>query len=562
MSEIAINPQINVGVQEIQPLRIDGTNTSYQAFAANTGTGASQMNFTINFPSTSTILSRAVLRMIPLQLNFTGTNNQTGASSNLFTQDGLDALRSMVGLRIISQESIQLDGVTITQPTPNDTYPEIMCHYNKSYRQFDPLCVPDSTQNYIDGAGSINNPLAGYPACLSLPDGDQMKRGAFPLYSSAVQTATTAVLQYMIPSWLYYPALFGADQANKPGIVNVNTMQIQSTLNLAIQNIWSHAITTTGSGTTLTGFAASFFGTPQCYCKFITPPVDYTPKECVYPMLKFDPQPYIASGAPLAFGAAQVTIQSTNISTPTIPNYLFLYVKENNATANASSVSVASELTNCFCSITNVQINFNNHPNILSNTPQVNLWTASRDSGLCDSYQSFVGVTKAATSSQTAAWGTVGLCGSVICLQFGKEIELMAGHHVGDEGPFQLSVQVSFINPNPTLSYTNPTLYTIPCYEQRLVLSMTDKHIDFITEKYRGTGEAKTVPYDSGIEQFGGGCAGGSFFGSINNFLKKTGVIHHLAKSFSPEVASVAKSLGYGGAKMSTAQLSKMMSRL
>ena len=110
----------------------------------------------------------------------------------------------------------------------------------------------------------------------------------------------------------------------------------------------------------------------------------------------------------------------------------------------------------CFLPINSVSIQFNNQAGILSSATQQDLYQMAVKSGSNQSWYEFYG--KANTSSSTLGATNVHTSGSILCLEFGRDIQLPEDFYAsGSLGNFNLQVQLNVLNNTENnIDNTNP----------------------------------------------------------------------------------------------------------
>ena len=107
-----------------------------------------------------------------------------------------------------------------------------------------------------------------------------------------------------------------------------------------------------------------------------------------------------------------------------------------------------------FLPITAVNFNFNNKAGLLSGATQWDLWRMSVESGSNQPWAEFSGYAPLGdnvpfVSGTNSGYKQISTCGSVLCLEMGRHIELDDVYAPGSIGAFQLQFQVNYQNNTP-----------------------------------------------------------------------------------------------------------------
>ena len=214
----------------------------------------SNVNFTINPPSTTTIVDRHIMIRYNVKLIFT-TNGvedpldvvSPGGDGNA----GFNGLRQFPMSSIIDTTTIQINGESISDNTSDILHP--MLHYGitndaiNSYNSCSPT-MPDQFQTYYAwvAQGNNRNPLGQY--------GDNVvvdTRGSFEEVGRDAISATKCYIEYVITEPLFLsPFSSGFSTKLEQGFVNINQMTIDLRFKSASQigYIWCSTPSTQASG--------------------------------------------------------------------------------------------------------------------------------------------------------------------------------------------------------------------------------------------------------------------------------------------------------------------------
>lgn len=475
----------------------------------------SAIQFTAPPPNPNIIVDRKVL----VNMQFLVTLNGTSDGVNNIYQVGNDAPRAHPIPYITNTLNCTINNTQVSINLSDVIDP--LLHYwdPVSKREIDDSLSPsmlDQSQNYSDLTGGIRNPLNSYASSVS---GGDSARGGFS-YTVLTNTLTQATILLNVSDYLYLPP-FLSDQQDAPGFIGVQTLDFNFTLG-DLSRVWSHS----SSGHALTSITAVINSNPILFFNYITPdPLMEIPRSVVYPY--YEVQRYPTSiGAPITFGTP-VTVQSANIQLHSIPTKMYLFIRRRNADRTALT-------TDTFGRINSLSIQWNNQNSLLSSASIQDLYHMSQVNGLNLSWSQF---------NQYV--------GSVVCVQFGRDICLQANEAAGMLGTYQLQVNanVSNLNSSEALnmdfyivtvsegSFTiqdNRAIANIGCISQRDVLNSL---------------QAPMVDYNSVLSM-----RGASFWSNVKDFFSDVGrgikkaydTVAPVVKEALPYAMQAKKLLGYG----------------
>lgn len=516
MTTLSVLPDVDPA-QSASPMKVEicGEKVNHLTYVA-TSQSSNNLVFNIVPSSFTDYMDRAIEVSLPLRATFAGST--TGSA---MLDDGYDALRGMADYRLVINDIIILNGVSVPVSFVSDFMPDLLHHFNPQYRMEHPLGAPDITQEYNDSIGGNNNPLANYANSL----GEVMKRGSFK-YGAITRGATSAVLDFELVSWIHVPELLGMDCGGKLGIPFIRELRIQRNIDLTDKNIWSHA---SDGATTITSLAVTLNGNAQCHVKWTTPSRHLLPREpLLYDFFRMESFP-TSRGSSLAADAT-TTMVSNNIILTNVPRFCWIFVRENNAQKSITKSDV-------FCGLTKVSLQFGNDSNLLSSASDYDLWQMSREVGLIDSFVQFQGM------AQSSAFAQIGTVGSLFACEFGRHVNL-GQYSVGQQGSFNFRVEVSIHNVNQTTAMADPTMYVVFAHDHQMMIepsgmvSFRNKELIPIEQAMgSGMGGLVRVPYVSGWAQ--GGSWFSDAFKKVNKFLTDTKILSKLGEAVLPHVGRV-----------------------
>lgn len=489
-------PRVKINEERDYAILSGGSQVSYKPVVSTSYSSASQQ-FSAPPPSPMTIVDRKVYLSVPVTLTFSGS---APVGQNLL-QSGYDSFRAFPLSSVINTLQITLNNTSVSV-NMSDTIQALLRYHNKQdMREFEYSMTPsmmDQSQNYADLSGTFRNPLGQYG------DGYEMSRGGFPL-TSLVNTNTGAIVVATVTEPLFLsPMLFGHGES--AGFIGLQTMDFNITYNPDLTRMWSHSA---GSGSTISTITVSF-GQPKLLFTYITPKeLQIVPKAVVYPYFSISRFPTDSSVAITPNVSA--ILSSASIQLNSIPRRMYIFARKKNADLTYND-------TDTFLGITNVTINWSNQSGLLSSATQQDLYNISKENGCNLSWAQWSGgLSYIMSGGVNTAIGTVG---SVLAIEFGKDIGLSDTEAPGLLGSYQLQMAVTVTNTNQTLVSITPSLYIVIVSEGTFTVtdqqSITQIGViskdDVINSK-----TSEEVNYHE-IESIYGS---GSFFTGLQNFTRR-----------------------------------------
>jgi hypothetical protein len=519
--------------------------TASQYSAIGSGPFRSNINFNIQVPSQETIVSRQVLLRTTLQFSVTATVATTiggGAYAGpgagwVFNYGGVDGFGPFPFHQMVNSTQWTINNNTISQNT-RDLLAVLCRIHDKRYLHRYNGMTPTMFDSYGDyttiPAGALNHPHGGFHR-LSM-DNDLSPRSTLPVtitasaganYQAAGGLSTILVSVEVTEPVLVSPFIFAGDEGQGIyGIQNLNAVyNLSSQANTALR---FSAI----AGRYTIAPAVTFVGAvnPTLLFQFLTPhPSDLLPSRNVVPYYEL-PRFISTSGATFAPGVAQ-TITSSSLQLNQIPDKIYIAVCKPVDTRLVSDADA-------FLAIQSISVNWNNSSGLLASATQQDLWRMSVENGINMSWVEWSGQASVLTSATAQA--TIQTCGSVLCLEFGKDIELKDDYYApGSLGNFQLQFNVSVEN---TGAAAQTGLQLITIVQNSGVFSLergvSSSYLGILTksdvlEASRGVAIAHT----DAIRMVGGGKVG-DFFKTIGSKLGDA------VKSVAPALLPLAKEAG------------------
>jgi len=560
----------------------------------------SSVTFNVQVPSQETVISRNALIRTTLTFSVTATNlaayNATQAE-NLIDYGSQDAFGPFPFNQCVNSVQWTINNNTVSQNT-REILPVLTRIHDKRflarYNGMTPTMF-DTYGNYNDGVGAQNNSLGSWQNSASL-DNDLIPRGCFPAQvvnatwaAGAAQSQQTAYITITVTEpVLVSPWTFaGDDSCGMYGIQNLN----------AIYNLSSTARTAFRMANCDTRFAPPAGSSPggqpvvtlvgvndtQLLLQYLTPhPSDLMPSRNCLPYYELPryltsnlqqvsgasanmyvtetPGAAMSAGpqlatpySPAVFSNGLVTgglpipgattIISNTLQLNQIPDKIYITVQLPPESKSAST-------PDSFLSITNISINWNNSSGLLSSATQQDLWRMSVENGINQTFQEFQGFTAGPTLKAASGFGAftapagtqsyIQTCGSVLCLEFGKDIELKDDYYApGSLGNFQLQFNLGVANYSPT-TYGIGTLSMQTIIQNSGVFSLergvASSYLGILTKSdVLEASRDRPYAYSDAVRMVGGASGASSGFfkrlmGTIGRVAPK--MLHEGAKDF------------------------------
>jgi hypothetical protein len=468
-SRLMVSDQVSYAVLK------GGQNMTCQRFnAIGSSPFTSNINFNLQIPSQETVVSRNVLMTAQLEFTISGatvatgpadSNSQTGVNY-LFHYGGSDCFGPLVFNQLITSQQYTINNTTVSQNT-RDILAVILRMHDKRWLSRYNGMTPSAFDTYFKAPPmayteylipTLNNPAAGF-AGTSM-DNDLLPRGAFPLDSIsctladgvtgsnnylAAGTARIVTVRITVTEpVLISPFTFAGDDGQGfYGIQNLSAIiNLDQTANTAIR---FGGVLATRFGTGAAGAVVlptvRFTGAyvPQLLFQLLTPHAsDLFPARNVVPY--YELPRYITTCPAIAAGGS-VTITSQSLQLNMIPDKLLISV------GKPISLRTPGD-SDSWLAITGISINWNNTSGLLSSATPQDLWRMSTENGVNQTWSEFRGFAQSYPYSAAGqGLSQVQTCGSVLCLEFGTNIQLSEDYYSASSlGNFQLQFNVTVQN--------------------------------------------------------------------------------------------------------------------
>jgi len=442
-----LEPRVAINNKRYYALLEGGSTVTVKDF---TTTSASNSNFifTCPPPNPNIIVDRKVYLQTQVTLTFTG---QAAVGQRLLV-NAADAFRAYPLSSCMQTLQVTLNNQSVSLNVSDVIQGLLRYHTPQKQREFDYSMTPsmlDQYQEYSDGFGEApRNPLAKYG------DGYEMNRGGFSFISitnsvgqgigSGSPTVSAIVVALLTEPIYLSPFLFG--HGDHSGFLGLQTMDFNINWSNNLSYMWSHDAV---NGNPISNIVVSFAPNPKLLFQYITPKqLMPLPPVITYPYFEIQRYP---TQSPAMAPNSTYTIASQNIQLQSIPRRMYIYARRQNSDQTFST-------TDTFFSIQNVSINWNNNSGLLASASAVDLYNISRTNGCNLSWTQWNGITQVLDNNSNAI--VKGTVGSILCIEFGKDLGLPDDQCPGLLGTYQLQMNVTVTNTNQINSVT-PTLYVV-----------------------------------------------------------------------------------------------------
>ena len=349
--------------------------------------------------------------------------------------------------------------------------------------------MPDMYQEYGDWkgtapglGGSAKNPMAAYGE-----NSAEDPRGGFPYVIAEDNKSFTCVVTEPVT----FSPFFSGIGPQQEGFVNVNQMNFVYRWKTNLSHLLSHSDL---SGHNIRSVSVSMYAQPELLINYITPDLlTQIPRLQVLPYYKS--LDYPKAFASVAANTDANPMISDSIKLSQIPRKMFIFIRHNRATQYDQLIS------DSFMGITNLSVLWNNQNSLISTASQQELFEMSRRNGSNLSWCQFSKFR-----------------GSVLCVEFGKDIGLLDNEAPGVQG--QYTIQVTVRARNLSSSAFEPELFLVFMMEGTLSIAenMARTSIGNLTPSEvlnakQSPGELDYAEYEE--------LQGGGFFQNLKHFLGK-----------------------------------------
>jgi hypothetical protein len=447
---------------------------SFYSYAATT-TSANSVNVNCSLPSENVVFDRLIfigarvnfkmLITIPVQNPATtpvaGTQIFEYGSRFAFQQFPLNAMISNNNIKVnsvsfnMAQDDLQ--SVLLRTQDLNDLAKSNMC-MSPSY--------PDQYLEYKNEQMNFsNNPLAGF----NLDNFTSLvSRGSHPITVTEckVDNAVVANLAAVVAGdpanahtyevsfsadffepLLLSPFIFSSKKISKAGLVNVQNLTFNFTIDNALRNVWSQLPYSYAGATSVLTLQQQPFSNFNVYINCLTPHITQTiPPVSILPCYTWER--YLSSAvntgsvpaSPAAGSTADIVLNNLVLSQ--IPEQIIVVVRKQRSAKTYSDA-------NSYFTINGCSINFLNSQGMLSNCNSNLLYKISKENGYADSWYQWSGLASGAVKQADGSYKpeTVKTTGSVLIINPAKDLSIGSPYLTnGSRGNYNLQIKLNVTN--------------------------------------------------------------------------------------------------------------------
>jgi hypothetical protein len=366
----------------------------------------SVINFNITPNSPTSVLDRSVIVATKVKFIFTGS--QVGGSGNVIQPEQSAPRGFNYG---VQSSTVTINGLSISQET--QAIMHVLSHFSEDDHMIHKQTISpswmaaDYVQRYIDVSQGTNmNTLSNYKNSTRARFGKGTYDYTVNTISATAANVDVTFYEYMTLS----PMNYNGDEM--PGLTNVTSLQLTFTL-ANLERMWAQA------NDNITTLQVSILES-NCHFQELSFPV-YLNVPPVVTTSYTDIQRQTSSRNQLIAAGASAQLSSNSYQLNTVPHSIIVYAKERESDIYASASSKTNK-TDSYGVIEKLEIQYNNQSAILSSASEVQLFQMSARNGVDLSWQEFSGATKELSGTANTLPTNIPLCGSLVCLSFGKDI--------------------------------------------------------------------------------------------------------------------------------------------
>lgn len=586
-------------IQDVTRIAIlqTGSQVSPKTYTYNS-CSPSAISFSCPPPSGGTIVSRKAKMLLSARLTMSGLITTTDLGfipPTSLLNPGRDAPRMYPFSNACESVNATINNAKVSMPMADVITPLARYYTEGDFRSLElstTAAMPDKSFNYEDLIGTPLNPLGNYGQHV---DNSCQPRGGFPftivagsnvaVVPSLAGTPATAVVDfYVSEDVMMSPFFFGKSDENSQGFYNVNAMDF--TFNMLANagfRMWSHCNLAATSGAIrvesiinsiqveFNNFSAPAFSysqnQPTLSFEYITPNVlsrDKIGPNIPVPYPFFNVTRFTNDLGAISSASGAAPYPSSSIQLSSIPQRIYCFARLSN-----NVLQRRCDLTDTYLAIKGASIQWGNASSLLSAANQVSLYEMNQKNGCGMNWTEWSGLgVNNSLFPPTAGATKFGGVGSILCLEMGRDIQLMDSEAPGMLGNYQLQVTLILENMNKTGQWDALpiTLYIVVISAGVFTITSlggAQQQEGIITKQ--NVLDASLQPGINYHSIGAGRRRGGDFFSSlsgfasrINDFLKNNKVIstvanaiaknvpHPLVNSIATTVGNVANDLGYG----------------
>jgi len=410
------------------------SNTTHISSAQSATT--SQISFNLQVPSELTIVDREIIYEGQFTLQVSGIAK---AGEYLVDYGHGHALAPFPLHQMMSTATATINNNTVSMNV-QDVLEAINRFHDRRwlarYNGMTPTAF-DTYQKYSDALEAVNNPNGSYN---NVADNDLLPRGCFPVsivdnnLGDGATTQNVKITFKVREPLLLSPFIFADPSTENQGIYGIQNLNFIFNLGSVSNLLRGVDNSTAGYTTTLLDVGAS--DNFKLYINYLTAPNSVLlPPRNVVPY--YELPRYKSRIADITAGATE-TVSSPSIQLNQVPDKLIVFVRKQVKGVQDS---------NSYLPINTISINFNNVSGLLSSSRQNDLWKKSVCSGSNQSWLEFSGKAVSHTKAYAGAAEVVNTSGSLLVLDFGREISLVEEYYAPSSlGQFQLQFELNVEN--------------------------------------------------------------------------------------------------------------------
>jgi hypothetical protein len=382
------------------------------SYGGQTGTvNPSQASWDIQPPSADTVVDRHIRVKYFVRVQASGTFSNNNGTSN---PPVLEAPRQFPIASVTDSVQLSINGENISDNVSEKLH-AMLCYGNTALdrRRYwsEAPSMPDGYQEYTDGAlyGSGRDPLQPSGA-LEIDSG----RSIMPDPS---QTNNGTNLYYVVTEPLFLSPLEQGIGQESEGFVHIDSLNFT----VRFRPTWARFMScksTTASG----NLSVSFYRPPEMHLNFLT--VDRNiPLPMIQTLPYFKNLSYVQTGQQALTSGSSNVVVLDSIRLSSIPKILYLFAAHDRSSRDQKT-------SDAFLAIDRVDITFENKSGLLGTATPEDLYQISVSNGCNLTWEQFHRHK-----------------GSVVALQFGKDIGLDEGLAPGVRGNYSIQVTVTLRNP-------------------------------------------------------------------------------------------------------------------
>lgn len=555
MSNINPSPLKTVSIADellsfVEPIYTINAVSSLKSFNAQDITTFSNsfINATINLNSSDYVVDPAIIHTQPVTITITGSTSTTGTPILL---SGCSALRSNALYK--SMQTIELKlGSTSNTTNFGDVCSALERFNNSSTEKFlnsFGLSYLDQTQDYSDLVGSSKNPLGLYSTGTDMIE----PRGSYPitiLTNTPTSASFSTTLRQLVPIAPLVDKL-RRDGSPVQGLSHLNNISFNLTFypNMGNRMLSLAKNRPSGDVLTVTNILVQI-GTPTFSFVQLKCRNESIPRVLSYPLVSQERYIYSIGGQPLTYGQTR-TFNVSSFTLSRVPHSLIMYARPSNSELINNSSGVF--IPDTFAKLSKITLVYDGQTLFGQSIPE-NFYSMSMSNGLQDSFVQSCGLPLIKDMANSTYYDGVG---SVIKLEFGKDISLFPNVCIGSRNETSFSMQLDITNLSKLSSVLD--LYIVLLYSD--VIQIYDNNLASISSIPVSTQDiANAKPSDSvnRVMIRNADITGAGLFSSIGNFIRspkfsnfvknaKTAFNSDIGKSIRGTVKKQLSNRGYSG---------------